>query len=285
MASFHFYYNYPMTLTDFNGVLIPSENDSLVRRFFSTDNRSVNYLLSTLLNELSDPSSCVVREFYNGVYILYYPFLKRVVLNRMSLDYVRNYLSVNDGSFHICGGFDTLFSPSSFNSSITPYSFDSVEDAVFHIGNIESSSFWNRNVDIFKIVDISILDGFYTVTIDVSVFGGFLVFGDCCYPDFSPIVQTLGGIPVTDQPQNLKIICQLLGIDINTTLSDCDAMKEYLKRIVTVLGGTFLTEPNENLKSICYLLGIDTSENDLTDCALSKDYVKRNGVMLGAENA
>ncbi|QEH06739.1 hypothetical protein [Sulfurospirillum multivorans] len=125
----------------------------------------------------------------------------------------------------------------------------------------------------------------YDIHYNHFLYVGILCSPICCYPNFIPIVQSLGGIPVTDQLQNLKIICQLLGIDINTTLSDCDAMKEYLKRIVTVLGGTSSIEPNENLKSICYLLGVDTAENGLSDCALSKDYVKRNGIMLGAENA
>ena len=108
----------------------------------------------------------------------------------------------------------------------------------------------------------------------------------CCYPNFAPIVQSLGGIPVTDQPQNLKIICQLLGVDTaENGLIDCDLMKLYLKRVVSFFGGTFSDQPNENLKSICQFLGVDTAENGLTDCDLSKDYVKRNGVMLGAENA
>lgn len=62
-------------------------------------------------------------------------------------------------------------------------------------------------------------------------------------------------------------------------------MKEYLKRSNQNLGGTPFLEPNDNLKSICYLLGVDTSENGLKDCELSKNYVKRNGIMLGAEYA
>lgn len=285
MADFHFYSKnpFPMTLTDFDGVFIPSDNGCVVRRFFSSEKYNTNLLLSSLLFALSDSSSCVVRNFHNGVYILYYPFLKRFVFENMSFDYVRNYLSVNDGFFHICAGIATLFSSSAFDSSVTPSFFDSVEDAILFIGNSEFNFFSNENVDIFKIVDISFSDGFYTVKVDVSVFGGFLVFGDCCFPDFIPIVKALGGFPATDQPTNLKMICQLLGVDTNTTLDNCDAMKEYLKRIVQILGGSPFIGPNDNLKSICKLLGIDSNENGLTDCELSKDYVKRISKMLGAE--
>lgn len=126
----------------------------------------------------------------------------------------------------------------------------------------------------------------YPVTLSQRFCNGFACFPRCCYPDFIPIVKTLGGIPVTDQPQNLKLICQLLGVNTaENGLIDCALMKSYLKRLVEILGGVSSTEPNENLKSICYLLGVNTAENGLTDCALSKDYVKRNGVMLGAENA
>jgi hypothetical protein len=130
---------------------------------------------------------------------------------------------------------------------------------------------------------LSPANGQYWRMLNIVVYDIFI--GDCCYPDFVPVVKTLGGIPVTDQSQNLKLICQLLGIQTDTTLTNCDAMKEYLKRIVQNFGGTSKAEPNDNLKSICYLLGVDSNENGLSDCALSKDYVKRIGIMLGAENA
>lgn len=108
----------------------------------------------------------------------------------------------------------------------------------------------------------------------------------CCYPDFVPIVQILGGIPSSNQLANLKSICQLLGVDTSANgLSACELMKEYLKRSNQNLGGTPFAEPNDNLKSICYLLGVDTSENGLSGCELSKDYVKRIGQILGAEYA
>lgn len=105
----------------------------------------------------------------------------------------------------------------------------------------------------------------------------------CCYPDFAPIVQILGGTPSSDQLTNLKSICQLLGVDTSQGgLFGCELMKEYLKRLVLNFGNTPSTQPNDNLKSICYFLGVDTSENGLSGCDLSKDYVKRDGIMLGA---
>ena len=116
-------------------------------------------------------------------------------------------------------------------------------------------------------------------------FYGYLIY-PCCYPDFAPILKTLGGTPSSDQLANLKSICQFLGVDTSENgLSGCELMKEYLRRSNQNLGGTQSTEPNDNLKSICYLLGVDTSENGLSGCELSKDYVKRDGIMLGAEYA
>lgn len=108
----------------------------------------------------------------------------------------------------------------------------------------------------------------------------------CCQPDFAPIVKTLGGTPLEDQNDNLKSICQLLDVDTaDNGLTDCNLMKDYLKRLVSFLGGSPSDEPNDNLKSICQLLGVDTAENDLKDCDLSKDYVKRISKMLGGLNA
>lgn len=108
----------------------------------------------------------------------------------------------------------------------------------------------------------------------------------CCQPDFAPIVKTLGGTPLEDQNDNLKLICQLLGIDTSENgLTDCDLMKDYLKRLVSFFGCSPSDEPNDNLKSICQFLGVDTSENDLKDCDLSKDYVKKTSEMLGGTNA
>ena len=104
----------------------------------------------------------------------------------------------------------------------------------------------------------------------------------CCYPDFAPITKVLGGTVSTNQFLNLKTICQLLGIDTSTSLNNCEAMKDYLKRIVSILGGSPLSEPNLNLKSICQLLGVSTLENGLKDCDLSKEYVKRISKGLGA---
>lgn len=105
----------------------------------------------------------------------------------------------------------------------------------------------------------------------------------CCFPDFKPIIKVLGGKVSYDQLLNLKTICQLLGVDTNTVLKDCDAMKEYLSRLNLILGGFSYVQPNDNFRSICDLLGVDSNANGLTDCALSKDYVKRNSIMLGAE--
>ena len=80
-----------------------------------------------------------------------------------------------------------------------------------------------------------------------------------------------------------KVSDNLILSDTNTSLDNCEAMKEYLKRIVQVLGGFSQNEPNDNLKIICDLLGVDSDPQGLSDCDLSKDYVKRISKMLGAE--
>lgn len=132
----------------------------------------------------------------------------------------------------------------------------------------QSSSYYNRSI-------------FHTVRL---VF--FPPEPPCCYPDFSSIVKTLGGSPSSVQLDNLKSICQLLGVDTsNNGLKDCDLMKDYLKRLVSFFGGSPSSEPNDNLKSICQLLDIDTADNGLKDCELSKYYVKQISNMLGGTNA
>ena len=109
---------------------------------------------------------------------------------------------------------------------------------------------------------------------------------ECCYPDFSPILEFLGGTPSDNQLSNLKGICSLLGVDTSENgLKNCDLMKEYLKRLTSMFGGVSSSEPNENLKSICDLLGVQTTENDLKECELSKYYVKQISNMLRGENA
>lgn len=184
---------------------------------------------------------------------------------------------------------DNVFSNVSYSTGYR-FGFVSYDDLFLHC----LSHYLNNDFYFFRLnsmqydaYDFNIHDygDIYDYTVFIH-FLGYVIFPSCCYPNFAPIVQILGGTPSSDQLTNLKSICQLLGVDTSENgLKDCDLMKEYLKRLVLNFGNTPSTEPNDNLKSICHFLGVDTSENGLSGCDLSKDYVKRDGLMLGATYA
>lgn len=301
MASARFFYPLPIQMSQpiiFNNFSLPvvyngSLPSEFVFRCFS-DNPFFNngywsYSGSEILKNLQSGKFSVV-PFLDGL-MLVSNVVPKMTTYPLIGTYNADYMSrLNDGAYHIffnTGGDFSLLT--SIERDLSFLSFSSLDEALlFIVSNsfdIESSSL----ISIIRVLseDYSHWDGnIYRSQFtweNVFTSYGFFVYGYCCYVDFSLIVKALGGIPLFNQSQNLKMICELLGVDTNTSLDNCEAMKEYLKRIVQILGGSPLIEPNDNLKSICYLLGVDSNENGLTDCELSKDYVKRNSKMLGAE--
>ncbi len=269
-------------------------SDIFFRVYSSNPNFSKGYYNTTptiLLNSLNDGSST------------FFPFFDGLMLVRngssLGLKYkycplydsfaIEHFKRLQDGSYHIFFNTQSI-SPVQLNLSLIPFS--SVDEALIFIASNSFDIPSSANINIIKIVsdNPSYFDGhlyYHEFVFDYAFSSlGFLVYGYCCYPDFAPIVNVLGGTSVTYQAENLRIICQILGIDFfENSLDNCQLVNFYLEKIVEILGGTSSPLVNENLKIICQALGIDFNSNGLIDCMLSKDYVKRIGLTLGATNA
>lgn len=205
------------------------------------------------------------------------------------IPYVAKKSSFFSFGFSNVGAFYPVFFFSDGSTSVAPFFGYDLDNILLKTADFFIDNDFIVGVDVYRVVSFSYVDknkeycsAYYNCLFEQTF--GPLVYPECCYPDFSPIVRILGGTPSPVQLENLKSICYLLGVNTaKNGLKDCDLMKEYLKRLNQILGGSPYSEPNDNLKSICYLLGVDNSENGLKDCELSKDYVKRNSKMLGAE--
>jgi len=249
--------------------------------FCYTKNRVCPVLWDSIRIDKNDPFKYLSKAFIEGDFLgVYYSMLGGSFGDNVSYHSVPRSVSPDNIGRYI------LVESLSNGSAFIPLIADTLDECTSYIRDrfFVVHNDWST-VPTFEIYKPTSIDfrpnGLYYG--DFYRFRGCIANMTCCYPDFAPIVQILGGTPSSDQLTNLKLICQLLGVSTaENVLSGCDLMKEYLKRLVLNFGSTPSTEPNDNLKSICHFLGVDTSENGLSGCELSKEYVKRDGQMLGA---
>lgn len=212
--------------------------------------------------------------------ITYFPYMQTLVGK-----YFLSYNAINMGSNP--GVYSMVIYPMPADPDFPPHVFDTFEEALDFCASatISGSMFDIKIIHLISMSDfIYEENGYYRCDQVGETFGYHgLSMITCCSPDFSRIVQILGGSPSSNELNNIKIIAFLLGCDTSENgLSGCELGLDYLKRISLLLGGSVGSDLVTTLKEICRVLGVDTIENGLSDCELSKDYVKRISTMLGA---